>query len=225
MPSGYDRIARFYDTLARSVFGKSITLAQQCGLSEIIPGSNILIVGGGTGYVLEYLSQCGIEDLHVDYVEASQAMIMRTRHRKIDGLPVNFVHRSIGEIDEQKTFDVIITQFFLDSFQGKDLERLFTRLHEHLRIDGTWIIADFQVSKDWKAIWQKPLLSIMYLFFTITVGIKARRLDDFHTLFIRSRYCLITSQSYYCAFMFSSTYQKSEKKVTPMETLTLEPCL
>ncbi len=209
MPSGYDRIARHYDALARVIFGKSIMRAQKFGLSEIPPGSHVLIVGGGTGKVLEYLSGCKISDLHIDYVEASEAMIDIARHRKADGLHIHFICQPIEEYCRQKAYDVIITQFFLDCFEGVALKHVFSTLSNQLKVNGTWIIADFQVSKDWKKIWQKSLLSMMYLFFSVAVGLQAHKLEDFQDLLTQLGYRLKTSQSYYASFIFSSTYQKS----------------
>lgn len=210
MPSGYDRIAGYYDSLARVVFGKSIALAQGHGLPGIAPGSHILIVGGGTGEVLEHLSDCRIDHLNVDYVEASEAMINSAKRRTLNSVSVDFIHQSIEQLSSKKSYDVIITQFFLDSFEGSDLEDIFSLLHNRLKAGGSWIIADFQITKDWRKIWQKSLLSIMYLFFAVTVGLKASRLEDFSTHFMRLGYHLNTSQSYYASFIFASTYQKSE---------------
>ncbi|MEQ9301210.1 MAG: class I SAM-dependent methyltransferase [Cyclobacteriaceae bacterium] len=210
MPSGYDRIAGYYDSLARVVFGKSIALAQRHGLPEITPGSHILIVGGGTGQVLEYLAECRLSELKVDYVEASEAMINSAKHRTLNNVSVDFIHQPVDQLSQKKTYDVIITQFFLDSFEGSDLENVFSLLHNRLKEGGIWIIADFQIINDWRKIWQKFLLSIMYLFFTVTVGLKASRLEDFSTHFMRLGYHLNTSQSYYASFIFASTYQKSE---------------
>lgn len=209
MPSRYDRIASHYDSLAQFVFGKSIVQAQKFGLSEISQGSHILIVGGGTGHVLEHLSECRISELHIDYVEASDAMIEIARSRKIDGLYIDFIRQRIEELRGQKNYDVIITQFFLDCFEGVDLKRVFSMLNNRLKDNGIWIIADFQLTKDWKKIWQKPLLSIMYLFFSIAVGLQARKLEDFPVLFTQLGYRLRKSRSYYARFIFSSTYQKS----------------
>lgn len=210
MPSGYDRIAGYYDSLAKIVFGKSIMRAQQHGLAGITTGSHILIVGGGTGQVLKYLSECEINELRVDYVETSEAMLNIAKCKTLNGLSVDFIHQPIEQISQNKLYDVIITQFFLDSFQSIDLENVFSLLHDRLKAHGTWIIADFQIAKDWRKVWQKPLLSIMYLFFAVTVGLKARRLEDFQGLFTRLGYHLNTRQSYYASFIFSSTYQKRE---------------
>lgn len=210
MPSGYDRISFLYDGLARVVFGHSIIRAQQHGLSEIASGSKVLIIGGGTGFVLEYIAQLRLENLYIDYVEPSSEMINRAKKRPIARLSINFINQPIERIDIQRSYDVIITQFFLDSFNGKELEDIYQRLHTLLKNKGSWIIADFQLSQNWKLIWQKPLISAMYLFFTLTVGIKARRLEDFQARLVRLGYRLKTGKTYYASFIFSSSYQKME---------------
>jgi ubiquinone/menaquinone biosynthesis C-methylase UbiE len=210
MPSGYDNVSVYYDRLARIIFGNSIRKAQAHGLSNIVSGSNVLIVGGGTGYVLEQIGLFQLKDVQVDYVEASTLMINQAKMRSINSLNVNFIDQPIQEYPVHKDYDVIITQFFLDSFEGEDLEEMFLRLDSHLRKSGLWLVADFQTSNDWNKNWQKMLLSIMYLFFKLAVGISAHKLENFQQLFQQLGYHLKTNKSYYAAFIFSSTFQKRE---------------
>ena len=207
MPSGYDSIAGLYDRLSRLVFGKSIMHAQQHGLSEIAQGSRVLIVGGGTGHVLEQIS-LHKQDISVDYVEPSTNMIKKAKVRSVNDLSINYISQPIQELQNDKVYDVVITQFFLDCFEGDELDEIFVQLDNYLRKGGLWIVADFQFSYDWNRRWQKLITSMMYLFFTLTVGIKARKLEDFHQLFKRLDYHLHTKKSYYSSFIFSSVYQK-----------------
>jgi ubiquinone/menaquinone biosynthesis C-methylase UbiE len=57
MLNNYDRIARIYDKLSRMVFGKSIVRAQQSILPFITTPARMLIVGGGTGWILEEIAR------------------------------------------------------------------------------------------------------------------------------------------------------------------------
>src|SRR5690348_16816239 len=72
--NSFDRIAGFYDALARIVFGKHIMNSQCYFLDALNDGSKVLILGGGTGWLLaELLSRK--PHCEVWYVEASQRMI------------------------------------------------------------------------------------------------------------------------------------------------------
>src|SRR6187402_1340927 len=76
--NGFDRLAPVYDKLAGLVFGKAIVDAQLVFLDRVRAGDRILILGGGTGWLLEKLLRkqpvC-----EVWYVESSSRMIELTR--------------------------------------------------------------------------------------------------------------------------------------------------
>src|SRR4051812_19943989 len=112
--NGFDRLAPVYDKLAGLVFGKAIVDAQLIFLDEVRAGDRVLILGGGTGWVLKELlrRQPACE---VWYVDSSQRMIeLATRNC---GNPSN-VHFVLGTELSIPTmlFDVVIMNFFLDLF-------------------------------------------------------------------------------------------------------------
>ncbi|MEZ4686196.1 MAG: hypothetical protein R3B47_09055 [Bacteroidia bacterium] len=53
----FNRLAPVYDFLASLVFGNRIRQAQRWLLDFIPEGSSILILGGGTGWILEELAE------------------------------------------------------------------------------------------------------------------------------------------------------------------------
>ena len=69
MSNNFNTIAPVYDFLAKMVFGRSLERAQAAFLSDLETKvkAKVLIVGGGTGKVLELLPE-GL-DLQIDYVE------------------------------------------------------------------------------------------------------------------------------------------------------------
>ena len=83
----FNFIAPFYDVLARIVFGNAILKAQTTHLSEINENDQVLILGGGTGKLLEHIPFCD----RVDYVEKSEKMI-RIAKRRLVNRSVNFVN-------------------------------------------------------------------------------------------------------------------------------------
>ncbi len=58
MAANYNNSAWFYDSLAGLVYGKALVKAQVYLLQYIPADSNILIVGGGTGWILMNLHAC-----------------------------------------------------------------------------------------------------------------------------------------------------------------------
>jgi ubiquinone/menaquinone biosynthesis C-methylase UbiE len=109
MPANYDNIARVYDLLSRVIFGRHIEQAQVCMLEYVPSGSSILIVGGGTGWILEKLSDQYPHGLQIDYVEISAEMIVLSEKRNHKENVVNFINKPIEEFISDKSYDVIIT--------------------------------------------------------------------------------------------------------------------
>ncbi len=75
MPTNYNKIAKYYDLISRLVYGKAIIKAQVSLLKFIPANSSVLIIGGGTGWVLEELAKIHQEGLTIIYVENSSKMI------------------------------------------------------------------------------------------------------------------------------------------------------
>jgi ubiquinone/menaquinone biosynthesis C-methylase UbiE len=53
----FDFIAPYYDFLSKLIFGKRLRIAQTSLLSKIPRHQRILLVGGGTGWILPELLQ------------------------------------------------------------------------------------------------------------------------------------------------------------------------
>ena len=75
--AGYDRLAPYYDQLGQLIYGKAIASAQHAQIEHLPIGARVLIVGGGTGKVLEHLVQQKPQE--VIYVDISKAMISEAR--------------------------------------------------------------------------------------------------------------------------------------------------
>src|SRR6185295_7486640 len=75
---GYDLLAPFYDALSSIVFGNSMYRAQVHLLSDIPPGSKVLVLGGGTG---RWLREVSIQRFHpeITYIDSSHGMLKRAR--------------------------------------------------------------------------------------------------------------------------------------------------
>ena len=164
--NGFDSIAAVYDLLARMVFGKSIVQAQTAFLDQVESRDKVLILGGGTGWLLKELLIVQ-PDCEVWYIESSSKMLEMAKRKCGNHSSVHFIlgtHQSIPLI----TFDVVILNFFLDLFSPEALDELIERLKIASKVDGTWLVADFEDEGKW---WQRILLNVMIVFFRITCGI------------------------------------------------------
>ena len=102
----FNTIAPVYDFLHRFVFAGAIDRSQVAFFGYVEPGSRILMLGGGTGKALHALLAAS-PGHKVWYVEASSAMITRTRKR-IGALAsdVVFIHGDEEAIPSNVVFDV-----------------------------------------------------------------------------------------------------------------------
>ncbi|HEV7379176.1 MAG TPA: class I SAM-dependent methyltransferase, partial [Dyadobacter sp.] len=117
MKNNYDPIATRYDWLSRIVFRQNLVLSQTCLLQHIPPQSSILIVGGGTGWILSELTKTQATGLEITYIEISEKMINLAKKHNTGKNEVEFVHTAIENYTSNKTFDIILTAFLFDNFR------------------------------------------------------------------------------------------------------------
>lgn len=208
MTANYDHIAGFYDRLSRLVFGSSIVRAQVCLLPFIPACAQILIIGGGTGWILEEIAAVHPQGLNIDYIESSAKMIALSQQRKYQNNIVHFIHQPIEDHVFAKQYDVIITPFLFDNFSKDKIALLFEKLNTTLKPNGRWLFADFVIDAQ-SSLWQKLLLWVMYLFFRITSGIQTRELVPMDDFFRGYRDEFVAY--HYSRFIRSTVYQKVTK--------------
>jgi tRNA (cmo5U34)-methyltransferase len=199
--SGFDRVASFYDPLAQLVFRDAQKQAQKELLPFIQANTQVLLIGGGSGWLLQQLLLTE-KKLHIVYIDASPKMIRRAQHfthttLKSSSASVEFRTGTEQCIKPGETFDSIFTPFLLDLFPEERLTVLMRRLKEALHKDGRWLFVDFWPVQEPAPIWQQLLLKAMYVFFRVFSGIKARRLPDFKAHFERLNLAEIFSAKFY----------------------------
>ena len=198
-----DRIAAFYDYLAGLIFGKHLHDAAEYFINRIPKDARILIIGGGTGRILRQLDKPG-NQMVVDYVELSKAMIEAGRKNHKGQLKVNFIQADVFLWEPQHHYDVIITPFVLDCFTSAKVTELVTSLTNVLQPDGTWIFADFIHTNSYL---KKALVRLMYLFFRITTGLRTSALPDYRMAFEKAGLKLHEEKMFYHGMVAARMYQ------------------
>jgi len=172
----FNWVAPVYDTLAFVVFGHKLQRAQVVFLDQIPVGASVLLVGGGTGWLLEQLLMRGTTK-RIVYLETSSAMVARASRRMIRKSLQGSVNFRVGDqtaLLPNESFDVVITPFVLDLFTETTLKNQFIPpLLNVLKPAGLWLVTDFVQPPAW---WQKALLWVMIRFFRLTASIEASRL-------------------------------------------------
>ncbi len=201
----YDTIALFYDRLARLVYGEALIEAQVSHLKAIPARAHILIVGGGTGRILEEIAKVYSSGLCITYIDASAKMIALAKSRDTAGNKVTFIASRIEAIEAYALYDVVITPFVLDNFTDEQLPQIGASIDKQLKTNGTWLYCDFQNTN---VFWQQALLKIMYFFFRLTCGIEASRLPAADAWFAQNGYQLKEQITFMNGFVASCIYEK-----------------
>ncbi|QXV65469.1 class I SAM-dependent methyltransferase [Mucilaginibacter sp. 21P] len=203
----YDNAAVFYDRLARMVFGDSLTKAQVYILERIPANAKILIVGGGTGWILDEITKINPAGLNITYVEISAKMMALSRKRNLGDNKVTFIAQAIQQAELNNDFDVVLTPFLLDNFSEERLPAIFDPIHKALKPSGLWLYADFQLTGK---LWQNLMLKSMLLFFKVLCGVESWQLPDAKGMFARQGYKKIEERDFYGRFVVSRVYRKSK---------------
>lgn len=198
----FNAIAPIYDLLKHLVFWGRLEQAKRAFLDRISHHSRVLIIGGGSGQVLKYLDELGI-DLLVDYIEQSKGMIRQARARELKNLKVNWFQQSALDFDTNQTYDIVIANFVFDLFEEESLNRLLILVRNWIKSDGQLLVADFQIKKAWH-LW---LSRLMHYFFRAVAGLESSGLQDLDAKIRRYGFEREESKAFYGRFVFSSIYR------------------
>lgn len=209
MKNNYDKIAGSYDTLSRLVFFRTQLKAQTDQLRFIPAGSNILIAGGGTGWILEEITKVHSSGLNITYVELSAKMLELSRKRNVKENRIIYIHSAAENFHPSVKYDVILTAFFFDNFLAEDLKNVFRQFNLLLKKDGLWLFSDFYYTESSGKNWQWYLLKAMYLFFNKISKVEAKVLINTEKYFREALYRQLNSVYYYNGFIKAIVYQKT----------------
>ena len=197
MTNDFNRIAWAYDFLVNITFGSRIWKAQKVHLKNIQKTDSVLIVGGGSGKILD-----SIDADKVDFLELSAAMIRRAKRRGKGTL----IHGDFFE-SELKRYDWVIFPFFLDCFAENKIMDALNRTKQSLEKEGRVIVTDFEPQN-----WRHGLLTqLMLAFFRISTSLEATKLSPIRRLIADVGYVTISSEQFSSGFIFSEIYSLPNK--------------
>lgn len=207
----FDIVAPVYDQLAGLVFGQTLKKAQTAFLNQIPAGASILLIGGGTGWLLDAVLTTSTPQ-RVVYLEASRNMLAiareRVRNHPLEGR-VYFQHGTEADLDTHERFDVVLIPFVVDLFAEPLLRDVFfPRIYHALAPHGFCIITDFTPPTTW---WQQGLSTGMYLFFKVMANVRPWALPDWPKLLKQDMgFVLRRQKTYWQRFIVSHLYQRTQ---------------
>lgn len=200
--NSFDPVAGYYDRLARLVFGQSMVSSQTEFLADISSSSNVLVLGGGTGWWLNELLRIR-PDCRILFVEPSGRMLAMAKRRAMNDGRVRFLHGTEESLVQAGKFDVVLLFFVFDMFSDAGLEEYISKIRPLLKRDALWLVSDFVERKSWHSI----LLFTMYRFFGWVVKLKSRRLPGWEQVMEQRGFVVTKQKMFYGNFIKSAVYQ------------------
>lgn len=197
----FDPLARHYHWMERLLAGKKLQRCRTRWLPEVADCRNALLVGEGHG---RFLTACAraLPNATITCVDASARMIEVASHELEKGsIPVKrarFVHASIPDSKfQERGFDLIVTNFFLDCFDAKQLRPVIDFLAGSAAPGARWLISEFhEPASGWKRLRAKAILTMAYTFFRFATKLPGRRLPDYAPLMRERGFTLRKRQTF-----------------------------
>ena len=200
--SDFDKIAPYYDRLARLVYGKHIVHAQTHHLKSIPASSKIVILGGGTGWIISEVLKA-THNCQIWYIEASRKMLQMATEN-CDNDQVRFIRGTENDLPVGITFDVIITGFYLDLFTDHSIAKVIQHISRSLHPQGRWLVTDFVIN----TYWHRVLCWCMYRFFRWYCTIDATRLPPWEDTMRQIGFRAEKERNFYLGFIKSVLYKQ-----------------
>jgi hypothetical protein len=204
---GFNKVAFAYDALARIFIGKSIQQAQRYFLQEVKQAGQILILGGGTGWILQDIAAVNPR-AKIYYVEASSIMIDKAK-RVSSNNHITFIHGTGIDIPGEIFFDVVITNFYFDLFPKESLKKRVDLIASRLLPKAMLLATDFVITKN---ISHRILLWIMYRFFRMVTRMEARSLPPWEKIVADNGFQVRKSQVFKNGFIKSIVFDSQNTK-------------
>ena len=219
-----DAIARYYELLERISFGRYLERSRFAFLGVVQSSKRAILCGGGDGrFLVRLLSMSSA--VEVDFVDLSQTMV-RLAERRVSALGPSFRERvafHCGDVREFKmrpdSYDLIVTNFFLDCFTQEELPRVV----DHLATSGgqktRWVVSDFCEAEGLiNSLWTRAVIRSLYAAFRLTTGLRVTRLPDYASALRRTGYALRSERASLGGLLHSSLWEYFRRP--PLSTLS-----
>jgi ubiquinone/menaquinone biosynthesis C-methylase UbiE len=178
----FGRLARVYRWMEYFSFGVYLQRCRTLRIAEMAAGRSTLVYGDGDGRFLAELVR-STREMRIAAVDASGEMLRQATKRLPSEAGVRLVQADALTCEAaafaDAPFDLVVSHFFLDCFDEKELYTLLARVNAAAGEGAVWVVSDF-------AIPQRPVarqlgrlvIGALYLAFGLLTGLRTRRLPD-----------------------------------------------
>ena len=194
----FDRLAPHYWWLERLAFGDRLHWCRTALIPAVADAERVLVLGEGDGRFLAAFLAAN-RHASVDVIDASAAMLDLARGRVAAMPGADRVTYRVADARRltlpPREYDLVVTNFFLDCFERRELEAVIDRIRPSLRPGGRWLVGDFaQPPGFWPGLAAQAALALMYACFKLETRIPAGRLVDAGPL-MSSRGLVVVSEA------------------------------
>lgn len=189
-----DALAPYYEFLEHLSFGKRLERMRFAFLPQAVTAQTAIICGGGDGRYLAELLQIN-PFVQVDFVDASPRMVAIAKGRisSLSCAEQSRVTFHTGELTavapRQKSYDLIVTHFFLDCFSEAGLAKIIAALSHRAAPDALWVLSDFsETQKPFGRFCTRAVIRALYAAFRLTTGLRVTRLPDYKSALAHAGY-------------------------------------
>lgn len=180
---GFDRLSSIYDAVVRFVFGSTLIELQKEALESSTPGLHVLVIGGGSGELLPFLSEkCLAES--IAFVELSEKMRFKAKKRMGNNTRGLSFCANLSETNRSH-YDLILMPFILDCYTPATISRMLEEVKGMLAKHGKLVITDFSTEQETgykPSFIKEKFIALLYSFFRKFTGIEAKKLAPFDRL-------------------------------------------
>lgn len=219
-----DAIARPYRWIEYAAFGPVLERMRFHWVKELNGVTRVLLLGDGDGrFLSRFATAYPSAELH--YIDSSARMLDLARQR-IRGSKVPNPDRLIfTQGDALRTpfpgqdYDLVISHFFLDCFDGPELAQLADHVGPHLAPTARWLVSDFREPQaGFMAPALRMYLRLMFLFFRYSSALETRRLADYSACLKRLGFVQSKRATRLRGFVFSEIWSKSPGRKADLTT-------
>lgn len=177
----FDGLAPIYPWMERLLAGNLMHRCRTAHLSHCQDRRRALLVGEGTGRFLVELLRSNPR-VRITCVEQSAKMIKQMRKRLarqcLEEDRVSFENADFLQWPmPAEPFDLVATHFFLDCFDGEQLQDVIAKLAAVSGRDALWLLSDFQLPARGFQRWRAAIIiGALYRFFQLTTQLSANQL-------------------------------------------------
>ena len=209
----FDRIAPHYDRLERLFSRGLMHRARTVHLAAIGQCRHALLLGEGPGRFLPLVLR-QFPEARVTCLDSSVQMLALARSQILDAdrERVAFVEADIRAWrPATDSFDLIVTNFFLDCFEEAELARIIPLIARAATRNANWLLADFDLPPHGFARWRAAfIVGILYRFFRLVAGLSARRLISPDSLLERAGFRMYRRLEFDHGLLRSDWWRRSE---------------